>query len=396
MGKCAVFCGTSSQGVKHKPRFLARAHRWLHHRRVIAVINKLYDAPNGQPQSNMPPYPVISRRLLLRLAAVQGATSVLAACGGATADLTAGAGTAGARGGKGFVVDAITNRKPINSAEAAPWFSSERSGAVRAVEVKFAPPPSGFLSRASANFTGQWQITSVESNGSSDPIAGVAQRAIGHDVLLYVHGYNESFQTAVISAAELSTGITFNGMTAAFCWPSKSGLLDYVYDRESALWSRDALQDLLEALVRNGAVGRVHIVAHSMGALLLLETLRQLWAVGASADIPAHFGAIVLAAPDVDIDQFAATLKRIGPLAEHITVITSSSDRALGMSRRLAGGVARVGGADRATLEPLGVKVVDASDYGWGVVGHDVFLTNTDVRQVIARAIERKGVYAAR
>ncbi|CAH1670871.1 alpha/beta hydrolase [Chelatococcus asaccharovorans] len=350
----------------------------------------------NSPPLAMPLRPVISRRLLLRLAAVQGATSALAACGGATADLAVGASAAGGGSAARFEVDAITNRKPVDGASAAPWFGSDRSGAVRAVEVKFAPPPSGLFGRASASLTGRWQITSVEPNGSSDPIAGVAQRAVGREVLLYIHGYNESFESAVISAAELSTGIRFKGMTAAFCWPSKSGLLDYVYDRESALWSRDALQDLLEALVRNGAVGRVHIVAHSMGSLLLLETLRQLWASSASADIPSRFGAIVLAAPDVDIDQFAATLKRIGPLAQHITVITSSSDRALGVSRRIAGGVARVGGADRSVLEPLGVKVVDASDYGWGVIGHDVFLTNTDVRQVITRAIERQGAVASR
>ncbi|MBX3537351.1 MAG: alpha/beta hydrolase [Chelatococcus sp.] len=349
------------------------------------------------PALPMPLRPVISRRLFLRLAAVQGATTALAACGGATADFAVGASTTGTGGGgASFVVDAITNRKPVDGAQAAPWFGSERSGAVRAVEVKFAPPPSSLIGRASASITGRWQITSVEPNGSSDPIAGVAQRATGREVLLYIHGYNESFETAVISAAELSTGIRFRGMTAAFSWPSKSGLLDYVYDRESALWSRDALQDLLEALVRNGAVGRVHIVAHSMGSLLLLETLRQLWASSASADIPPRFGAIVLAAPDVDVDQFAATLKRIGPLAQHITVITSSSDRALGVSRRIAGGVARVGGADRSVLEPLGVRVVDASDYGWGVIGHDVFLTNADVRQVIARAIERQGAVASR
>jgi len=335
---------------------------------------------------------LLSRRVFLRLAAVQGSALALAACGGAAADFTAGIGSATPGG---FVVDAVTNRKPVNGADSSPWFGSDRSGAVRAVKVDFAPPPSSFLGRASATVTGRWQITGVEPNGSPDPIAGVAARAVGKDVLVYIHGYNESFESSVISAAELSNGIKFNGLTVAFCWPSKSGLLDYVYDRESALWSRDALQDLLEALVRNGSVGRVHIVAHSMGGLLLLETLRQIWAVG-TADMASHFGAIVFAAPDVDVDLFAASMKRIGPLAQHITVITSADDRALGVSRRLAGGVPRVGGADRTVLEPLGVKVVDATGYGWGVIGHDIFLSNSDVRAVIAREIDRQSAVALR
>jgi esterase/lipase superfamily enzyme len=361
------------------------------YRRAIAAIAEPYRRPFQGLPVNMSSDSSISRRLFLRLAAVQGGALALSACGGATADFTTASG-----GGSqpGFVVDAVTNRKTVNGADSAPWFGSDRSGSVRAVKVEFAPPATSLFGRASASLTGRWQITGVEPNGSPDPIAGVAARAAGRDVLLYIHGYNESFESSVISAAELSTGIKFQGLTVAFCWPSKSGLLDYVYDRESALWSRDALQDLLEALVRNGSIGRVHIVAHSMGGLLLLETLRQVWAIG-TADMASHFGAIVFAAPDVDVDLFAASMKRIGPLAQHITVITSADDRALGVSRRLAGGIARVGGADRTVLEPLGVKVVDATGYGWGVIGHDVFLSNNDVRAVIAREVDRHSAVAS-
>src|SRR3712207_8376724 len=50
----------------------------------------------------------------------------------------------------------------------------------------------------------------------------------------------------------------------------------YGYDRESAMWSRDAFEELLQALAESPSGGRVHIVAHSMGTLLTLETLRML------------------------------------------------------------------------------------------------------------------------
>ena len=104
---------------------------------------------------------------------------------------------------------------------------------------------------------------------------------------------------------------------------------------------------VFEALGRNPAGGKLNIIAHSMGALLTLETLRQLWALSGSTDLAARIGAIVLAAPDIDVDLFATSLKRIGPLASHITVIGSTKDRALAVSGQLAGGVSRVGASVR-------------------------------------------------
>jgi hypothetical protein len=47
----------------------------------------------------------------------------------------------------------------------------------------------------------------------------------------------------------------------------------------------------------------------------------------------------------------------------------------------------RVGAAEKATIEQLGVRVIDASAAGWGIVNHDLVLSNTDVQRVIRRAI---------
>ena len=103
----------------------------------------------------------------------------------------------------------------------------------------------------------------------------------------------------------------------------------------------------------------------------------------------ARIGAVVLAAPDVDIDQFEQAVERLGPEAPRITVITSSRDRALQASQRIAGGVARAGAAERERLAALGVRVADASDFGRGLLNHDLFLSDEEVRGVVARAIER-------
>ena len=64
-------------------------------------------------------------------------------------------------------------------------------------------------------------------------------------MLIYVHGFNQTFETAALDAARLSEGIRFRGDTMLFSWPSKASLFDYGYDRESAMWSRDALERVL-------------------------------------------------------------------------------------------------------------------------------------------------------
>jgi esterase/lipase superfamily enzyme len=213
----------------------------------------------------------------------------------------------------------------------------------------------------------------------------------GREVLLYIHGYKESFQSATIGAAELSDGIGFSGQAMVFSWPSRAALLDYGYDRESALFSRDSVEDALTALLGDGGVSRLHIVAHSMGTLLTVETLRQMFA--RHGDVFAgKLGAVVLASADIDIDLFANSLQRLRSIVPKITVISSTSDKALEVSRRLAGGVARAGAATRDELEALGVRVVDATDHGgWAVIKHDLFLSDPDVRQVVRRAVERAG-----
>ena len=96
---------------------------------------------------------------------------------------------------------------------------------------------------------------------------------------------------------------------------------------------------------------------------------------------------MVFAASDIDMDVFSSAINRIGPLAGKITVITATNDRALALSGRIAGGMTRVGAAEKAAIERLGVRVIDASDAGWGIINHDLFLSNSEVRRVIRRSI---------
>jgi esterase/lipase superfamily enzyme len=278
-----------------------------------------------------------------------------------------------------------TTRKRVNGGRAKPWFGPERASTMTVARAKLVPPDDGRFTLAAVGLD-DWRLNEVE------PVSGevsdlLAQAGGGPDVLIYVHGFNQTFETAALDATHLSDGIKCRGQTMVFSWPSKAGLFDYAYDRESAMWSRDDFERVLRSIVTTPGAGRVHIVAHSMGTMLTLESLRQLHARYGDT-VADRIGAVVFAAPDIDMDVFSSAINRIGLLASKITVITATNDRALALSGQIAGGMTRVGAAEKAAIERLGVRVIDASEAGWGIINHDLFLSNAEVRRVIRRSID--------
>ena len=93
-----------------------------------------------------------------------------------------------------------------------------------------------------------------------------------------------------------------------------------------------------------------------MGNWVTVEAFRQ---IRISGDLPpaSKIGTILLAAPDIDIDVFKSQLRRFGKPQKPFYVVLSQDDRALFLSRTIAGGVTRVGDAsDTAELTALGAS----------------------------------------
>jgi esterase/lipase superfamily enzyme len=277
-----------------------------------------------------------------------------------------------------------TTRKPVNGARGAPWFGSERAGRMTLARAKLSPPDEGRFSRAAIGL-GDWRLDAVDTVAHVNDLLSHATTT--RDVLLYVHGFNQGFEAGALDAARLSHGLRFPGETMLFSWPSKGKLLDYGYDRESAMWSRDALEQVLARLVAGPATARIHIVAHSIGTMLTMESLRQIYARRGEA-VASRIGAVIFAAPDIDMDVFTSSVERIGPLASRITVIAATNDRALAVSGWIAGGISRVGAAEQAQLKQLGLHVIDASQHGLGVINHGSFMADARMLHLIRRAID--------
>ncbi len=196
------------------------------------------------------------------------------------------------------------------------------------------------------------------------------------DVLLYVHGFNTSYDEARFRLAQIVGDARFGGVAVLYTWPAAGSLLDYGAAKESATIARDALSGLIHRLSEVPDVGRVHVLAHSMGAWLAMEALREN-AISGSPDLNGKLGDVMLAAPDIDLNVFRGQLARLDP--SHVFVLVASNDRALSLSRTLAGDRPRLGAldpndpSDRAALEDFGVKAYDLSHESTGLIGHGTF-----------------------
>ena len=182
----------------------------------------------------------------------------------------------------------------------------------------------------------------------------------GGRALVFVHGFNTGFDEAAYRMAQIVHDSGYDGTAILFTWPSSARAINYIYDNNSATAARDALEETLRLTAGSGAT-RIDIVAHSMGSWLTMETLRQL-AIAGDRDLGDRLADVVLASPDIDVDVFKSQMRRYGVPDRPFVVLSSRDDRALDLSRLIAGNQPRVGGAiDPEELAAYGITVVDVT-----------------------------------
>ncbi|MEY6432819.1 alpha/beta hydrolase [Thioalkalicoccus limnaeus] len=186
------------------------------------------------------------------------------------------------------------------------------------------------------------------------------------EVLVYVHGFNETFASAAFTAAELCHFLGREPVCAFFTWPASSTgnfLISYTSTTESADYAVEHLKKSLRMVAATPGVERLQLLAHSRGTAVMLRAVRELAleAIAAGQE-PVHLYKIdhlVLFSPDIDVDIAAqqitgmlsdpdlvtvwpeARLPRI--LGGRLTIYASPEDRALLVSRVLFRSRGRVG-----------------------------------------------------
>lgn len=195
------------------------------------------------------------------------------------------------------------------------------------------------------------------------------------EVMLYVHGFNETFATAAYTAAELCHFVGRAHVCAFFTWPASSSgmpLLSYTQTTESAQYSVGHLKKAIRALATTPGVTGIQLLAHSRGTAVLLYAYRELAleAVAAGEDPAEAFKIenIVLMSPDIDADVALQQLEIFasdpgltthwqGPklprfVRKRMTIYSSPRDKALKLSQLLFRGDSRVGQLTPEDLTP--------------------------------------------
>jgi len=188
------------------------------------------------------------------------------------------------------------------------------------------------------------------------------------DVLLFVHGFNETFENAALRTAQLAIDLDFQGPAVFFSWPSQGSLHLYSIDRQAAEWSHRDLAGVLRTILSDSEERNVFVIAHSMGGYVLSGALRIL--ISENPPLAARIAEVILAAPDIDADVFrrdvVPALVRMG---KPVTLYASSEDAALQASKRF-NGAPRAGDSGSGLIVEKGIETIDSTGIDTSLLKH--------------------------
>ncbi|MEL7097428.1 MAG: alpha/beta fold hydrolase [Pseudomonadota bacterium] len=179
---------------------------------------------------------------------------------------------------------------------------------------------------------------------------------------LFVHGYNNTFVDPVFRLAQLAHDLQLPSALVALSWPSRAQPLGYQYDTDSTYFSRDMMQDTLFDIAATNPSEFV-LVGHSMGSVVVMETLRQIelaqpgWAAR-------NLDGVILMSPDLDVDVFRQVMRSFKEVPQPFIIMVSGRDQALRLSAWIRGDEVRVGNlTDLEPLANLPVQIIDLSNF---------------------------------
>ncbi len=235
------------------------------------------------------------------------------------------------------------------------------------------------------------------------------------DVLVYIHGYNVSWDDAVGSALSLQMMLNRDKgphdkqvMVVLFSWPSNGSMMPfaaYKSDRSDARDSGKAvgrallkLKDFLGTLSSDASGDderlcgqHMHLLCHSMGNYLLQNALQsKVIGYTRGSILPRVFKNIFLCAADVndDVLEPEKNMGRLHEMATTVTVYYNHGDTAMYLSKYTKHLNERLGHAGNAHPAMVHNKIhqVDCSQIVHGFVEHSYYLwadVNADIRQTV-------------
>ena len=230
-------------------------------------------------------------------------------------------------------------------------------------------------------------VLDAHEAAEKDLQAEVARRlaiAPRKEVVLFVHGYANTFADAAFTMGELCHFLGREFVCAIFTWPAggnKGVFFGYQVDRESSEFATEDLKKTIRMIADTPGLQKIHLLAHSRGTDVLATAASELSveAYITETSIGRRFkvGNLVLIAPDIDIDVAPTKLWKmvsdpglphgkapnprviLSPSPGfHMTAYVSPDDKALATSGWLFGSLARLGRVQAEMLRP--------EDIAWG------------------------------
>ena len=292
-----------------------------------------------------------------------------------------------------------TTRAPVDEPQGV-MFGGERGIGLRFADISVSIPPDSVRKIGEVQWPAQipgdpaHDFVTLRADRLDLPeVKALFHRRIasqpGRHALVFVHGYNTRFEEAVYRFAQVAHDSGANFVPVLFTWPSRGRALAYLYDRESANYSRDGLEAVLQALADDPTVAEVSILAHSLGNYVAVEALRQM--AIRDKGLPRKIQHIMLASPDIDVDVFRREIAEIehGGKPPPVTLFVAQDDKALGISQLIAGDEPRLGAVDptrepyRDMLAKAGVNVVDLTAVEADDPSHHSKFASADVVRAI-------------
>ena len=193
------------------------------------------------------------------------------------------------------------------------------------------PRPSLWRLEFRENLTRHVVILDVEEKTESDFYLEVVKSGQSQDqsteVLLFVHGYNVSFEDGVRRAAQLAYDLNFRGTPILYSWASQATLRGYPVDLANNEKTCGHLARFLCQIRNPGHLQALHLISHSMGCRAVCHAVTLL--PSECPDTMVGFKNVIFVAPDVHSSSFREVLPRLTGTAERVTLYFCPRDRAL-------------------------------------------------------------------
>lgn len=264
-------------------------------------------------------------------------------------------------------VIAVSNRTDLNT--------TDRDTQLRFANLRIGIPKDHVVGDVPASGDGAFTLLDQRAISSKSDLAAALGPVGTAPLVIWVHGFNNTAAEAVNRQAQMAFDAELRGPQVSFVWPSAESPGGYLYDRDSALQARTALEDLLD-IIADVWDGETVVIAHSLGCLLVMEALARLSLRGR----PSKLKGLLLLHPDVSPAVFASLVRDIEPLPHNSLLVISRDDPALRVSALFSRSEERVGmTTDPADYRELGFDILDLTDQADATNPHLTALTSPTV-----------------